>query len=202
SLFNTSVANTVLLLSTGPFFAAMLGWLVLRESIGIGTFLTMLLAMAGVAVMVGGELSQDDLWGMAYAIAAVTAFAVMIVALRYSGPDRDNLAATSLAGLVAAAITLCFVITLDIGLWDLLMAIALGTVQVGVGFILITLATRSVPSAQVPLFALAETALAPLWVWWIIDEVPSRSTLIGGGVVLLAVTLKGIDGIRQPAIKQ
>lgn len=195
SLYTTSVANTVLLLSTGPFFAALLGWLVLRESIGISTFVTMLLALVGVVVMVRGDVSADDLWGMGYAIAAVMAFAVLIVALRFSEPDRDNLAATSLAGLLAAMICLWFVVTLKISSWDLLMAIALGTIQVGVGFILITLATRSVPSAQVPLFALGETALSPLWVWWVVDEVPTRSTLIGGCLVLLAVTLKACDGV-------
>lgn len=197
SLYSTSVATTVLLLSTGPFFAALLGRIVLGERVGIGTWITMLIAMAGVSVMVAGDTVLSDLLGMGYAVAAVASFAVLIVALRYSGPERDNMAATSLAGLVAALICLFFVDTFVISRWDLLMSILLGSVQVGVGFILITLATRSVPSAQVPLYTLGETALAPLWVWWFVSEVPTRNTLIGGALILFAVILKGLTGISH-----
>jgi len=74
---------------------------------------------------------------------------------------------------------------------------ALGAIQVGLGFILITLGSRSVPSAQVPLLALAETALAPLWVWLVVNETPARNTLVGGAIVLAAVAFQGIAGLRR-----
>ena len=64
SLFSTSVANTVLILSTGPVFAAILGWLVLRERVSIITWLAMVMAFAGVAVMVSGGIAADDLRGI------------------------------------------------------------------------------------------------------------------------------------------
>jgi len=76
-------------------------------------------------------------------------------------------------------------------------SMALGAVQVGMGFILITLGSRSVPSAQVPLLALAETALSPLWVWLLVNETPARNTLFGGAIVLAAVAFQGIAGLRR-----
>jgi len=201
SLFHTTVANTVLLISTGPFFAALLGWLVLGERVGFSTLLAMCVALVGVGIMVFGETSFSDLLGMAYAIAAVLAFATMVVALRYSGSDHDSMPATSLAGLLAAAICLFFAPTLVISSWDLLMAVGLGSVQIGIGFIFITLATRSVPAAQVPLYALGETALAPLWVWLVVNEIPQFTTLLGGALVLLAVIYRSaiayFDGRRE-----
>jgi len=198
SLFTTSVANTVLILSTGPVVAGVLGWLVLRERVSRSTGLSIVLAIAGVTVMVSGGMAGDDLRGIGYAFLAVLSFAVMIVMLRRASGDHDSMAATSLAGIIAAVMSLFFVPTLQISIHDLLFAIALGAIQVGMGFILITLGSRSVPSAQIPLLALAETALSPFWVWLVVNETPARNTLLGGVIVLAAVAAQGINGLRQP----
>ena len=197
SLFHTTVANTVLLLSTGPFIAALLGYLVLRELVSVSTWVAMLIAAAGIAIMMTGDLKPTDVSGMLYAILAVAAFSVMVVALRSKDSSRDMLAATSLAGLFAVLFCTPFLVTLKISLPDLLLSLCLGSIQVGFGFILITLASKSVPSAQVPLFALGETALAPIWVWLLVDEIPSINTLTGGGLVLAAVVLTGIINARN-----
>lgn len=197
SLFNTSVANTVLILSTGPVFAALLGWLVLKEKVSLVTWLAMICAFGGVAVMVSGGIAASDKLGVIYALVAVLAFAVMIVMLRRSPTNHDAMPATALAGICAALMCLFFVPTLHISLNDLILSIALGSLQVGMGFILITLGSKSVPAAQVPLLALAETALSPLWVWLLVNETPARNTLLGGVIVLCAVAFQGIAGLRR-----
>lgn len=197
SLFSTSVANTVLILSTGPVFAALLGWLFLRESVSRSTWLTILLAFSGVAIMVSGGMNASDGTGLLYAFVAVIAFATMIVMLRKAPPGKDMMAPTALAGLFAAVLTLGFIPTFSISWHDLFLSMCLGSLQVGLGFILITLGSRSVPSAQVPLLGLAETALSPLWVWFFVNETPARNTLLGGAVVLCAVTYQGYQGLRR-----
>lgn len=196
SLFTTSVANTVLTLSTGPFFAALLGWFFLSEPVGRRTWVAMLVAIAGVAVMVSGGSGASDLIGFAFALLAVLSFAIMIVVLRAAG-DRDVIAATALAGLVAAVFCLPFIDSFAVSTRDFSLSAIMGSLQVGLGFILITLASRSVPAAQVPLLALTETALAPVWVWWLVNEVPTVSTLFGGAVVLCAVIYQGMSVERQ-----
>ncbi len=197
SLFSTSVANTVLVLSIGPFIAAFLGWIVLGERITIVTILAMIAAVAGVVVMVSGGIAASDIKGIIYAFIAVLSFSVMVVSLRKVGPARNTMSAVSLAGILGALLCLPFIPTLQISGHDLLMAICLGSVQVGFGFILITLGSRSVPSAQVPLLALGETALSPLWVWLMVNETPARNTLIGGALVLAAVLFQGVMGLRS-----
>ena len=191
SLFSTLVANTVLMLSAGPFLAALLGWLVLRESVDRRTWIAMSVAILGVCIMVSGGLGAGDLIGYLYALLAALSFSIMIVVLRAAG-QRDVIAATALAGLVAAGICVPFMQGFAISVHDFLLSCFMGSVQVGFGFVLITLASRSVPAAQVALLALTETALAPIWVWWFINEVPQIITLIGGAVVLSAVIYQGM----------
>ncbi len=196
SLFNTSVANTVIIISSGPLFAAVLGWLVLREVVSIRTWVSIALAIGGIFVMFTGDVSSSDIKGMGYALIAIAAFAVMIVAIRRS-TRPDMLAATCCAGLVAALASAIMMPSFELSSHDLLVAIGLGSFQIGVGFILITLGSRSVPSAQVPILCLLETALAPLWVWLMIDETPGSTTILGGALVLSAVVFQGVTGIRR-----
>lgn len=205
SLYFTTVANTVLLLSTGPFFAAILGLIVLGEPVSKITWAAMLVASGGVAVMVAGGVSADDARGMLLAVLAVLAYAVMLIYLRsardHEGNSRELLPATALAGIIAAVCSAPMMQSFVMSNTDLLLSVCFGSVQVGVGFILITLAAKVVPAAQVALLALTETALAPIWVWLVVNETPSINTLFGGAIVLAAVLYNGVNALREkPAL--
>ena len=203
SLYYTSVANTVLLLSTGPFFAALLGLLILGEKVTRTTWLAMTVAMAGVVIMISGDVSADDAVGMLLAVMAVLSYACMLVVLRsakeHGGQSRELLPATALAGLLTALCSVPMIDSFVMSHSELALSICFGTVQVGAGFILITLAAKVVPAAQVALLGLTETALAPVWVWLVFTETPGDNTLIGGLVIVAAVLYNGIAGVRNAA---
>ena len=201
SLFNTTVANTVLVLCIGPVLAAVLGYFVLKEKVNPITWFAMLLAALGVLVMVYGGIKLGDVKGIVYAGSAVLSFAALAVTLRYLGPRTDLMAPTALAGVVAAAMCVPAMLSLQAGFQinpnDFLLAVCMGSIQVGTGFILITLGSRSVPAAQIPLLALAETGLSPLWVWLAINEIPDRNTIVGGAIVIVAVLCQGVTALRM-----
>jgi len=203
SLYYTSVANTVLLLSTGPFFAALLGLIILGEAVSRVTWIAMIAAMCGVAIMVSGGVSSDDAVGMLLAVMAVLSYASMLVVLRGAKEGgekaRELLPATALAGLLAAIFCIPMIESFAFSQSELLLSLCFGSVQIGAGFILITLATQVVPAAQVALLSLTETALAPLWVWLVFTETPGANTLTGGAVIVAAVLFNGIVALRSSA---
>ena len=57
SFQTTSVANAVLLFTASPFFAALLGRVLLGEAVSALTWTAIGLAVVGVAVMVGGGIA-------------------------------------------------------------------------------------------------------------------------------------------------
>ena len=59
--------------------------------------------------------------------------------------------------------------------------------SLGIGSILFALAAQTVPAVQLTIFALGEPLLAPLWAWVGVGEVPSWTTMIGGGVLFSAL---------------
>ena len=60
---------------------------------------------------------------------------------------------------------------------------------VAIPFVLVTIAPRFIPAAEVNLFFLLETIIGPIWVWLIIKEQPSIETLYGGIVIIATIAI-------------
>ena len=86
---------------------------------------------------------------------------------------------------------------LDISLHDLVICMMLGSLQLGLGFLFLTLGTRFIPAAEVALFSMSESILNPLWVWIGVNEVPSNYTLAGSAIVLVSVVAYSLIAIRN-----
>lgn len=207
SMLLTTVAQAVFILSASPFFAALLSLLFLRERVAPITWISMTVALTGIGVMMGqdlfsasvsGGVSRGALAGSLVALAACLGYAAAIVALR-AGRRVDMMPATCLAGVFAGLV--CFLLTDDlaIGGRDLAFALLLGSAQIGLQYLLITLSSRHVPAAQITLVMLVEVVLAPLWVWLGIGEAPSSATLFGGAIVVAAVLAQTLFGLQTPS---
>lgn len=200
SIQNTSVANAMLLFATAPFMAAVLGWIVLRERVRFATWIAIVVAIGGIAIMVADKSGSVALKGSLAALGSAFGFAVFTVALRW-GRTGEMLPAVFLSGLFAIAITMaiCFGRGLSVVLSpnDSFISIGMGVFQVGAGLILYTLGSRSLPAAELALLSLAEVLLAPLWVWLFLGETASVNTLIGGMVLLVAIAGNAVSGKRR-----
>ena len=194
-LYNT-VANALFIFSCAPFVAGFLGWILLGERVATRTWFAIGISMAGLAVMVVSELAVSHYLGTLLALWIPIAYAASIIAVRRS--KRDNmLVALCLAGLVAGGLSAIFVTDFALTSRDLIISLYLGVFQVGVGFTLVVLGSRYVPSAQVGLLALVEPVLAPIWAWMGVGEVPSLATIVGGTIIFLAITTDGILNIKS-----
>ena len=73
-----------------------------------------------------------------------------------------------------------------------------GFLFMGVGMMLFVRSAPAVPAAEMTILAQTETIFGPLWVWLAFGEVPLRTTMLGGGLILAAVVLKAASGVRKP----
>lgn len=195
ALLNTTVANALFIIGASPLVTAAAGWLFLRERVTPLSILAMLVALIGIGLMFIDGIFTGRLFGNILAALVVLAFATMLVALRGS-KDVDMLPATCLAGLVAASLAGIMAQSFSINSHDLIIALLLGSLQYAAGFMLITIATRYIQAAEVALFALSESILAPIWVWIGVGESPSALTLAGSAIILFAVSLHCLLSIR------
>ena len=197
---NTSVANAMLLFATAPFMAAVLGWIVLRESVRKATWAAILVAIGGVGIMFADKSGTVALAGSLAALGSAFGFAAFTVALRW-GRTGEMLPSVFLSGLFAIVITViaCQLqgLSLILGARDGAISMGMGVFQVGAGLILYTIGSRSLPAAELALLSLAEVLLGPVWVWLFLGETASLATLVGGLVLLAAITGNALSGKRR-----
>jgi DME family drug/metabolite transporter len=200
ALTHTTVANALFLLTTQPFMTAILALLVLGERVGRITWLTMSLALAGVAIMMSEGMAVGTLFGNLMALGAALGLAGFTVALR-KGQDVDMLPAVWWAGIFATIMSGGMLLvrgqSFGMGHWDLGMCAVLGVVQLGFGLMAYIAGSRYLPAAELALLSITEVILGPLWVWFGIGEVPSGLTLGGGSIVLAAVVWRALYGMPK-----
>ena len=192
ALTHTTVANATLLMASGPLVAAVIGHYVLGERTRWGTWLAIIIAMFGITVMVGGNWHTAGWVGDLVALLGVFFFGCYAVSLRL-GRTQDMAPAIFYAGVVGALVGLLMTTTMQSGLLipvrDLLLCVMLGVFQIGIGGLLFVAAAQTVPAVELTLYALAEPMLAPLWTWIGVGEVPTRSTFIGGALLMSALVV-------------
>ena len=199
-VMHSTVANALFLLSAAPLFAALLGWMVLRESIGRSMWFAMAGVVVGVSIMIGEGLAEADLLGDLAALAAAVGFAGFSVGIR-RGRHTDMSPAILIAAAITAAVSAAMAFTGGTGLaapaLDVSLAAVYGMLVIGAGVFLFTLGSKNVPSAELVLLSLTEVVLAPVWVWLTFAEVPSVPTLMGGLILLGSIAGQAVAGTRR-----
>ena len=189
AMYNTTVANTNFIISTQILFLAIFGYLFLKETVSSITLAAIILAMAGVLLMVGNSLSPGEMSGNLAAFSMPITFAILIIIVR-KFPNVDMVPAQFIAGVSSCFIGFLLSEKLMISSHDVLLGFTAGFFQVGFGFIFITMGARSTPSAMVGVIMLSESVLGPVWAFLFAGERASLFTLIGGGIILFAVLLQ------------
>ena len=196
SITYTTVANTMFLLSGAPFFAAVLGRLVLGETVERGVWLAMSVALVGIAVMLWDGLGAGTLFGNALALLAAFGFGAFAVVLRKG--RGVNMLPIVVLGAVLGGVNAGIMCggAFAVALRDVALLFVWGALLSGTVHVIFTWGSRHVPGAELTLLILIELILSPMWVWLFIDERPSPATLIGGALVLASVASRAIGSFR------
>jgi drug/metabolite transporter (DMT)-like permease len=184
ALNHSSVANVLFMQALAPILAAVLGML-LGEAVSRRTWAAMVIALAGVGLMVGGP-GHPSVAGLALSLLMTASFSATLVITRHRR-DVSMAPATCLSQVLVLLVAAPFAHPGDVGAHDLGLLVALGIGQIGLGLVFLTIGGRLIPAAEVALITLLEVVLGPLWVWIFLSEQPSLATLAGGAVVLAAV---------------
>ena len=195
AMYNTTVANANFIIQTQTIFLAIFGYLFLKEKISKLTLISIILAISGIILMVGGSLSPGQMSGNIAAFIMPVSFAILIIIIR-KYPDVDMIPLQLIAGIVAMSVGYLVAGKINISSYDIFLGFLAGFFQLGFGFIFITIGARSTPSAIVGIIMLTEAILGPLWAWLFVSENPPFIVLIGGSVVLFAVLLQFYNVIK------
>lgn len=185
AVFNTTTANLVFILAFNTMFAALLSWLFLGERPRPATFAAMAAMIVGVGIIVGGSIGSGHLFGDVLAACSAFCVASAITISRRSGKDMGFPALIGVVLPLLVAIYMVWNTGFEVKApWWILFN---GGVIIPISFFCLATAPKYIPAPEVAMFYLLETVLAPVWVWLVFNEVPSRDTLIGGAILIAAL---------------
>ncbi len=194
----TAAANAILLQYTAPVWIALFGAWFLGERARRLDWIIIAITLAGMALFFGGGLELGGALGNLAGILSGVCFAAMTIALRRQ-KDGSPVESIILGNLIAFAIGLPFMIGAPAPSPGGLAAIAaLGIVQLGFSYWLYARAIRQVTALEAVIIPVLEPILNPVWVFLASGEKPTPWALLGGAVVLAAVTVRALHSLRHP----
>jgi drug/metabolite transporter (DMT)-like permease len=197
ALGHTTVANVLVLSGIAPFTAALLGRMVLHERVPARTWLAMGAALAGIVLMFVDALARGGLIGNLIALVIPFAFAVNVSILRRTHARVDMIPTLVLSGVLSMAIALPFALPLEPSTKDIGLLAIMGVAQLGLGVLLMILAAPHLKAAEIGLLAVLEILFGTISTWLVVGERPGSGALAGGAVVIAALVVNELLGLRQ-----
>ncbi len=195
----TTAANAILLQYTAPVWIALFGAWLLKERATRADWLAIAASFAGMALFLYEGLQLNNLAGILVSLASGVFFAAMIMLLRKQ-KDSSPIESIILGNLLGFLISLPVMWTAGVPPTGSIVAlVVLGVVQLGIPYLLYARAIRHVTALEAALIPVIEPILNPVWVMLFIGERPSPLALLGGVIVVGAVTWRAIDSIRDRA---
>ena len=196
SIQNTNVANTLLMIATAPMISAILGAIFLKEPPDKKTWISIIVTFLAIIYIFFDSLKLGNFYGDILGFITAIGLAVGAVTIR-SAKNKNLVPAAVVGKLFVATFALFFIESFALQNKDLIIVPLMCILCVAIPFVLVTIAPRFIPAAEVNLFFLLETIIGPIWVWLIIKEQPSIETLQGGAVVIVTIAMHSFLKLRN-----
>ena len=188
SIQNTNVANTLVMIATAPMLSAILGAIFLKEPPDRKTSISIIITFFAIIFIFFDSIKLGNFYGDILGFITAVGLAVGAVTIR-SAKTKNLVPAAVVGKLFVAAFALFFIESFVLENKDLIIVPSMCILCVAIPFVLVTIAPRFIPAAEVNLFFLLETIIGPIWVWLIIKEQPSIETLQGGIVIIATIAI-------------
>ena len=196
SIQNTNVANTLVMIATAPMLSAILGAIFLKEPPDKKTWISIIITFIAIIYIFFDSLKLGNFYGDILGFITAIGLAVGAVTIR-SAKSKNLVPAAVVGKLFVATFALFFIESFVLENKDLVIVPLMCILCVAIPFVLVTIAPRFIPAAEVNLFFLLETIIGPIWVWMIIKEQPSVETLYGGAVIIITIATHSFLKLRN-----
>ena len=195
----TTAANAIFLQYTAPIFVAFFGIHYLREPVRRLDWLALAAVGVGLICFYGDGLTTGGALGNLFGLLAGLTFAWFLLFMRKQ-KDTSTIETVLLGNLLSALLGLPFLLGVAPTTADWVGMLFLGIFQIGLPSILIAAAIKKLTAVEAILIQTLEPILNPIWVLLFIGEMPTSLALLGGAIVIGAVTFRSILSIwTQPA---
>lgn len=193
----TTAANAILLQYTSPMWIGLFGAWLLGERTARSDWLTIAAVFTGMGIFLYDGLRLNDLTGILVGILSGLFFAASVMLLRKQ-KEGSPIESIILGNL------LCFLVAIP-AIWaappltggTTAALLALGVAQLGLAWLAYSHAIKHVTALESVIIPIIEPVLNPVWVMLVVGERPSPLALLGGALVVGAVTWRGLYSVKK-----
>lgn len=186
----TTAANAIFLQYTVPIYVAVIGHWYLGERASRIDWLVIAMALGGIGLFFFDHLTVSGFWGNIVALGSGLAFACVALFLRKE-KAASPVTSIILGNIIVALAGAPFLFQSPLGQGDGWRLLLLGTLQLGLPYVLYATAIKHVTALEATLIPLLEPVLNPLWVMLTLGERPGPWAIFGAALVLGAVLARG-----------
>ena len=196
----TTAASAIVLQFTDPVFIVLLSALLFHKRPRRADVLVVFVTLFGIALFFFDQLTPGNLLGNCVAILAGFFMACMYMSVG-NLPEDERFSAILIGQGFAFLVGLPAILFTKpvFTVWTFSCIMILGVFQLGIAYILFAKATLYCPPLACALLAALEPLLNPIWVLLFNGERPGPYALLGGIIVIAAVTLWCIFGKEREA---
>lgn len=188
----TTAANAIFLQSTAPIYVLIFEPIINKTKWEPINIITIAVCFIGMILFFLGELSPGHLEGNIVALLAGVAFAAFFLGMRKNDKEYQQ-SAIFYGNIIVAVICIPFILELEtISFNDLWMVSFLGVFQIAAAYALFTYGIKRILAVEASIISMLEPVLNPVWVFLGYGEVPTTFAIIGGLIIISAISLRTV----------
>ncbi|MGQ9797994.1 MAG: DMT family transporter [Ignavibacterium sp.] len=188
----TTAANAIFLQSTAPIYVLIFEPILTKTKWEKINIITIAVCFLGMILFFMGDLTPGDIKGNLAALLAGVAFAAFFLGMKKNDKQYGE-ASIFYGNIIVALICTPFVTEIrELSFNNLWMLVFLGVFQIAFAYALFSYGIKKILAVEASIISMLEPVLNPVWVFIGYGEVPSVYAIIGGLIIISAITIRTI----------
>ena len=186
----TTAANAIFLQSTAPIYVLIFEPILTKTKWEKINIITIAVCFLGMILFFMGDLTPGDIKGNIAALLAGVAFAAFFLGMKKNDKQYGE-ASIFYGNIIVALICTPFVTEIrELSFNNLWMLLFLGVFQIAFAYALFSYGLKKILAVEASIISMLEPVLNPVWVFIGYGEVPSVYAIIGGLIIISAITIR------------
>ncbi len=189
----TTAANAIFLQSTAPIYVLIFEPIINKTKYERSNIITIVVCFFGMILFFLGDLTPGQLEGNFFALMAGILFAAFFLGMKKNDKKYQQ-SSIFLGNIIVALICLPFIFTIvELDFSDIWLVSFLGVFQIAIAYAFFSYGLKRVYAVEASIISMNEPVLTPLWVFIGYGEVPATTAIMGGIIILTAISVRAIQ---------
>ena len=186
----TTAANAIFLQSTAPIYVLIFEPLINKTKFEKANVITIAVCILGMFLFFLGDLTPGQLEGNIFGLLAGIFFAAFFIGMRKNKKQYQQ-GSIFFGNILVALICIPFALEInELTFSNLWMVSFLGVFQIAIAYAFFTFGLKRVYAVEASIISMFEPVLNPFWVFIGYGEVPSTYAIIGGVIIISAISIR------------